>query len=198
MIWPQRKPELTTDDRQTLRVNLPPISAVTTAEPSHTSADVTVSNIRATSTRQRSHATVNITPLPAANVIGNRAPGVAKQPSKTIVDDDFKLVSGKKRRSNGSKAVIGTRKCGNQLKVKDGRFLTAFISRLDPTVTVDDMSLYVKSVHKLEAKCVKLKTKHESYASFKVDVICNDASKFYDPDNWPSGVYLRKFFNTKN
>lgn len=84
--------------------------------------------------------------IPATNAIGSRAPGAVKRPNKTIDDGGFKLVSGKKRCNNGSKAVIGTRKGSNQLKENERRFLAAFISRLDPMVTVDDMSLYVKSL----------------------------------------------------
>ena len=52
-----------------------------------------------------------------------------------------------------------------------GRSLSVFISRLDPTVSIDELSLYIKSEHSLDAKCEKLKTKHDSYASFKIDVV---------------------------
>ena len=79
-----------------------------------------------------------------------------------------------------------------------GRFLSVKMSRLDPTVSIDELSIYVKSVHNLDAKFAKLKTIHDSYASFKTDVVCNNASKFFNPENWPSGVYLRKSFNPKD
>ena len=102
-------------------------------------------------------------------------------------------------------SVIGTRKGShgnNELKVYGGRFLSVFISRLDPTESIDELSLYIyiyiKSVHSVDAKCKKLKTKHDNYASFKIDVVCNNASKFFNPENWPAGVYLRKFFNPKD
>ena len=50
----------------------------------------------------------------------------------------------------------------------------------------------------LDAKCVTLKTKHESYASFKIEVMCNNASRFLNAENWPAGVYLRNFFYIKD
>ena len=68
--------------------------------------------------------------------------------------------------------------------------MSVFISGLDPTVSIDELSLYIKSVHNLDTKCEKLKTKHDSYASFKIDVVCNDASKFFNPENWPAEEVL--------
>ena len=85
-----------------------------------------------------------------------------------------------------------------KLKVYGGRSLSVFISRLDPTLSINELSLYIRSVHTLDDKCVKLKTKHDSYASFKINVVCNNASKFFNPENWPAGVYQRKFFNPKD
>ena len=72
-----------------------------------------------------------------------------------------------------------------------------FISRLDPAVSIDELSVYVKEVHKLDAKCVKLKPKINSYVSFKIDIVCNNASKFFNPENWSAGVNLRKSVNPK-
>ena len=75
--------------------------------------------------------------------------------------------------------MIGTWKGKHELKVNKGRYLLAFILRLETTVTAEELSIYVKSVHNLDAKCIKRKTKHESYASFKIKVICNNASRFF-------------------
>ena len=69
-------------------------------------------------------------------------PGASKQRSKMT---DFKLVSGKKVRKNGTQAVIWMRKGKHELKVHRGRYLSASISRLNPTVTADELSVYVKS-----------------------------------------------------
>ena len=93
--------------------------------------------------------------------------------------------------------VIGTRTHGNTLKVSCGRFVSVFVSRLDPSVSCDTLSDYIYDVHSINAKCEQLVTKYNTYASFKVDVTCNDISTFLDADKWPQGVYLRKFFNNK-
>ena len=83
------------------------------------------------------------------------------------------------------------------------------VSDADPTngqpALAAGNSVMVPAIRQIEAQCEKqvlsdseqLITKYNTYASFKVDVTCNDMSTFLHPDKWPQGVYLRKFFNNK-
>ena len=117
-------------------------------------------------------------------------------------DDGYVTVTRRKSSKVGfnnqmKRPVIGTRSHGNTLKVSCGRFVSVFVSRLDPSVSCDTLSDYIYDVHSINAKCEQLVTKYNTYASFKVDVTCNDISTFLDADKWPQGVYLRKFFNNK-
>ena len=113
-------------------------------------------------------------------------------------DDGYIRVARKKSLNvNTKRPVIGTRLHGNTLKVSSGRFISIFVSRLDPSVSCDALSAYIHDVHSIDANCEKFITKYNTYASFKVNVTCNDMSTFLDPDKWPQGVYLRKFFNNK-
>ena len=117
-------------------------------------------------------------------------------------DDGYVTVTRRKSSKVGfnnqmKRPVIGTRTHGNTLKVSCGRFVSVFVSRLDPSVSCDTLSDYIYDVHSINAKCEQLVTKYNTYASFKVDVTCNDISTFLDADKWPQGVYLRKFFNNK-
>ena len=107
--------------------------------------------------------------------------------------DGFTVVK-RKRTATKPKAVIGT-KCATTLKAKAGRFTAVFVSRLDPDTTEDDMERYVRETHNLKSTCSQLRSKHDSYASFKVEVFCQNLSDFYSPDKWPAGIYLRRFFN---
>ena len=101
-------------------------------------------------------------------------------------------------KTRGPKAVIGTRTGDNELRVIGERFIPVFISRLAPSTSVDEVIAYVKDVQNIEVKCAQLKTRHASYSSFKLEVICNSLSNFLEADNWPAGAYVRKFFSGKN
>ena len=102
-----------------------------------------------------------------------------------------------RKRSVRTKAVIGTNNGTSSLKVKTGRFVSLFVSRLDPETTHEDLETFFRDTHKLAATCTQLTTKHDSYASFKVDGMCDSAADLYNSDKWPAGVYLRKFFRQK-
>ena len=103
-------------------------------------------------------------------------------------DDGFTTVTRRKSSFvNMKKPVIGTRSHGNTLKVSSGRFISIFASRLDPSVSCDALSAYINDVHSINANCEQLITKYNTYASFKVDVTCNDMSTFLHPDKWPQG-----------
>ena len=88
-----------------------------------------------------------------------------------MVADGFTVVK-RKRTATKPKAVIGT-KCDTTLKAKAERFTAVFVSRLDPDTTEDDMECY-----NLKSTCSKLRSKHDSYASFKVEVFCQNLSDF--------------------
>ena len=108
------------------------------------------------------------------------------------VDHGYTRVT--RKRSGRTKAVIGTNIGTSSLKVKTGRHVSLFVSRLDPGTSHEDLETYFRDTHKLAATCTQLTTKHDSYASFKVDVMCDSAADLYNSDKWPAGVYLRKFF----
>ena len=126
--------------------------------------------------------------------------------SETVDNDDIHLCGDNdadgytrvtRKRSVRTKAVIGTNNGSSSLKVKTGRFVSLFVSRLDPGTTHENLETFFRDTHKLAATCTQLTTKHDSYASFKVDVMCDSAADLFNSDKWPAGVYLRKFFRQK-
>ena len=81
------------------------------------------------------------------------------------------------------------------MKAKTGRYVAVFVSRLLPETTAEDMEAFVQEMRDLSSKCVKLETKHQSYASFKVEVTCDNVPDIYDPEKWPVGAYIRSYYN---
>ena len=75
------------------------------------------------------------------------------------------------------------------IKAKAGRFTAVFVSRLDADTTEADMERFVQETHQLASTCSK--SKHDSYASFKVEVMCRSIAYFYRPDKWPAGTSMR-------
>ena len=75
-----------------------------------------------------------------------------------------------------------------------------FISRLDPKTTPQNVTLFLKSKYNKHFKVEQIKTKYDSYASFKVFVPYSMKSDLLNKYNWDSNgnVYVRQFIeNTR-
>ena len=79
------------------------------------------------------------------------------------------------------KSVIGTQN-GVSLKARSGRFVCVFVSRLDPSTSREELESFMMDSHKVTAKYTQLTTKHDSYASFKVEVMCDNVAELYNPE----------------
>ena len=80
------------------------------------------------------------------------------------------------------------------------RWVCAFVSKLDPSTSPEELECLMIDSHKLDAKCTQLTTQHDNYASYNVEVMCDNVAEMYNPEKWPAGVYLgrKEILNTKN
>ena len=114
-----------------------------------------------------------------------------EQPAQT---EGYTLVQRKKRRP----PLIGKRN-DSALSVIKGKRSKVFISRLSPESTSKDIEDFINKTFKVShITCEKLKTKHNSYASFKIDMVVTDSTNIFLPENWADGVLVRKYFTPKN
>lgn len=72
-----------------------------------------------------------------------------------------------------------------------------FVSRLDPSTTVNMLEDYVK-VNFPEVKCEPLKAKYpEHYSSFKITINEENLEKAMDSKQWPQGALVMRYFLKK-
>ena len=105
-----------------------------------------------------------------------------------------------KRVVNESKAkplVIGQNST-QRLKVNRKRVMKIFVSRLQPETTENELQKYLKEDFGLDSKCTKLKTRYDSYASFKIDIMCDPTFDVYSPKIWPKGLLVKRFFENNS
>ncbi|XP_070546548.1 uncharacterized protein [Ptychodera flava] len=73
-----------------------------------------------------------------------------------------------------------------------------FVTRLQPDTTPDHIISYIgEMLHINVVSCVQLKTKHRSYASFCVTVNAMNLKTLQNPNSWPEGVLIRKFYQPR-
>lgn len=93
-------------------------------------------------------------------------------------------------------AVIGKRtdsviKCATKTFIKKK---AVFVTRLDPCVKVSDIKDLIDTELNLQfAKCSQLKTKHDGYSSFHVEVHEKDLDLLLSAELWPAGCLVTQF-----
>ncbi|CAN7943763.1 unnamed protein product [Ixodes hexagonus] len=71
-----------------------------------------------------------------------------------------------------------------------------FVTRLNPRTTSADMVRHLKSIGVTPLQCLRLKTRHASYASFYIAVDTPSFHALADPYLWPSACYFQTFRGT--
>lgn len=98
----------------------------------------------------------------------------------------------KKKKESAPKFSLGLANVGTNL-VRP-RVKSLFVSRFNPSVTVDDVKGLIVVNDFKHLKCERLKTKHNSYNSFYIEVLASDFDALRSPDRWPSGILLAPFY----
>lgn len=107
--------------------------------------------------------------------------------------DGFTLVRRKKRVKPSSGSCESSKLSSAP---RAPRLKALFVSRLNPDTTCSDVGEVLTAV--LEGTsftCTKLKTRHESYSSFRIAVNEDDFERVNNADVWPMGSLFRPFFD---
>lgn len=120
-----------------------------------------------------------------------------KKPSVKANGDWTTVVNKNKKKSKTSVVgnLINSSKC--TLKVVPKKSFV-YVTRLDPSTKCDNIVDYLKATFP-EIKCESLISKFPtSYSSFKLTVDVDNFEKVMNPDLWPQGTYLDKFYHPRS
>jgi len=105
---------------------------------------------------------------------------------------DWEIVKKKKKLQLGKLS-------GSSLKTVPRRLLPAdvFVSRLNPETSENDTTQFVKLQFPqvTDVICTKLKTKFDTYSSFKITLSGINFKDSLNPDCWPNGVLIKRFYS---
>ena len=107
------------------------------------------------------------------------------QPSSRKVNDSIHIIgSGERRLSGGIQAA--------PRRGRESRTGGLFVSRLAPSTSASALRRHIKDSCDVTVTCVSIKTKFDSYCSFRVFAEAN-LERLLTPSVWPSGVLVREF-----
>ena len=92
----------------------------------------------------------------------------------------------------------GVTSCSGLRAAPGASHIDMFVSRLDPNTSETIIKNHLHE-HSIEVSNVEaLDTKHPSYSSFKITIPSSKFRLFRSTPVWPEGVYVRKFYGTRN
>ena len=102
-------------------------------------------------------------------------------------------------KTNSPTHVIGSGRqgaaCGIQAAQRHGRQSVTgglFISRVAANTSASSLRRFIKDCCGVNAKCFAIKTKYDTYSSFRV-LADSHLDKLLEPSIWPAGVLIRAF-----
>ena len=117
--------------------------------------------------------------------------------SKSSEVSNWSVVKNKERAMNNRlPGIIGTGNNKGELKAIEKK-VTIYVSRLHPDTTLDNVETFLKSSFP-EANCEMGHSKYPAnYSSFKITINENNYNHIMNPNIWPNGAYINRFFRKK-
>lgn len=75
--------------------------------------------------------------------------------------------------------------------------MSVFTTKFDLNLAASTLCDYLKEKLKREVKCRKIETTQSRFSSFCVTAECNDVAEMYDPLLWPSGAFVRRYYEPR-
>ena len=92
--------------------------------------------------------------------------------------------------------IIGTGVGSNILAVKT-KLVRVFATKFDLSVDANTLRDYLKMKLGREVTCKKVETTQSRFNSFCVAAECNDVAELYDPQLWPAGSFVRRYYEPR-
>ena len=126
-----------------------------------------------------------------------RAP-VPRGPAGAASASQPQGTAGAQQARPAAKAIIGSRTSDSIKAVTAVKRVSVFISRLPPGTGEEAVRKYAMEQTGADAvTALKLKTKYDTYESYRLDLMNPSCDSVLDPDLWAQGLVIRRFFTSR-
>lgn len=77
------------------------------------------------------------------------------------------------------------------------KLVSVFTTKFSPDVNSEALASYLKDNLHCDVTCEKIDSAQRRYNSFKVTAECNNVGEMYEPQLWPEGVFVRRFYEAR-
>ncbi len=75
--------------------------------------------------------------------------------------------------------------------------MSVFASRFDPELDAGTLSDYLKEKLRRDVNCQKIGSENRRFSSFKVSAECKEVNEMYNPDLWPDGALVQRYYEPR-
>lgn len=124
---------------------------------------------------------------------GKRKP---KKPQNVSVQPDPGGMQTRVRREQRKMGIIGTGTV-SQIPAIKTKLVSVFATRFPPELDAKILCDYLIEKLVRSVTCRKIDSTRNRFSSFHVTAECNEVADMYDPQLWPEGIYVRRYFEAR-
>ena len=94
------------------------------------------------------------------------------------------------------KPIVGTAAQGN-IKVIRTKLVSVFATKFSPDLDAETLSEYLTEQLGRDVNCHRIDTASSRYSSFKVCAECNEVAEMFNPELWPEGSVVRRYYEPR-
>ena len=114
--------------------------------------------------------------------------GVSKQPNTGTLRS--------KRAQRRQEGIVGT-STESSITAVTTKLVSVFATRFTPSLEADALSTYLSESLGTPVTCRKIDSPQSGYSSFHITAECKDIAVMFNPQLWPAGVYVRRYFEAR-
>ena len=118
-------------------------------------------------------------------------------PQNVAVQPKPRVIQAHLKREQKKTGIIGTGTESN-IQVVKTKLVSVFASRFSPNLDADTLRNYLtEKLGNKSVTCRKIDSTRNRFSSFQVTAECNEVADMYDPQLWPAGTYVRRYYEAR-
>lgn len=100
--------------------------------------------------------------------------------------------------SKGKKTggIVGTG-TGGDIQIIKSKLVSVFATKFSPDLDSETLTSYMKDKLGRDVTCQKIETVQTRFSSFKITAECKEVGEMYNPELWPEGTFVRRFYEAR-
>ena len=94
------------------------------------------------------------------------------------------------------KPIVGTA-AQKDIKVVRTKLVSVFATKFSPDLDAETLSIYLTEQLGRYVNCQRIVTAGNRYSSFKVCAECDEVAEMYNPELWPEGSLVRRYYEPR-